>query len=110
VSYLRRSLLYGREFVGGDDLDAQRQTRLDTVGNPRVQGTTREVRPVRLAREEQVVLRPLAARPYQPLVLPATCRPSSKEYAERVKELRAKSGASLKEADESMRRLREQLK
>ncbi len=75
VSYLRRSFLYGREFLGDEDLDAQRQTWLTTVANPRVHGTTHEVPQVRFLREEQAVLHPLAARPYQPLVLPVSRRP-----------------------------------
>jgi len=75
VSYLRRSFLYGREFLGDDDLDAQCRTWLETVANVRIHGTTREVPLVRFAREEQAVLHPLAARPYQPLVLPAARRP-----------------------------------
>ena len=75
VSYLRRSFLYGREFLGDEDLDAQRQTWLDTVANVRVHGTTREVPQVRFTRDEQAVLHPLAARPYQPLVLPGSRRP-----------------------------------
>jgi transposase len=75
VSSLRRSFLYGRAFLGDDDLDAQCRTWLDTVAKVRVHGTTREVPRVRFAHEEQAVLLPLAARPYQPLVLPVARRP-----------------------------------
>lgn len=75
VSYLRRSFLYGREFLGDEDLDAQCQHWLATVANVRLHGTTREVPQERFARDEQAVLHPLAARPYQPLVLPTARRP-----------------------------------
>ncbi len=75
IGYVRGNFLYGREFLGDEDLDAQRRTWLDTVANVRVHGTTHERPADRFERDEQAVLHPLAPRPYQPLVLPAARRP-----------------------------------
>lgn len=76
VRYVRTNFLYGREFLGDGDLDAQRLWWLDQVANARVHRTTHEVPQVRFAREEQAVLQPLALRPHQPVVLPAERRPA----------------------------------
>lgn len=76
IGYVRGNFLYGREFLGDEDLDAQRRTWLDTVANVRVHGTTRERPATRFARDEQTVLHALAPRPYQPLVLPVSRRRS----------------------------------
>ena len=70
VRYLRGNFVYGREFVGDADLDAQRLTWLDTLANTRVHGTTGDVPRARFERDERAVLQPLAERPYRPLVLP----------------------------------------
>lgn len=70
ISYVRSSLLYGREILGDGDLDAQRLTWLDTVANARVHGTTLEVPRERFTRDEAALLQPLAPTGYQPLVLP----------------------------------------
>lgn len=70
VRYLRDNFVYGREFVGDADLDAQRLWWLDHVANARVHGTTHEVPRERFERDERAVLQPLAERPYRPLVLP----------------------------------------
>ena len=77
IRYVRSNFLYGREFLGDGDLDAQRLWWLDTVANPRVHRTTHEVPAVRFARDERAVLLPLAARPHQPLVLPPERRPAA---------------------------------
>lgn len=69
VRYLRDSFVYGREFLGDDDLNAQAARWLDDTANARVHGTTREVPRVRFERDERAALRPLAARPYRSLVL-----------------------------------------
>lgn len=74
IHYLRDNFLYGREFLGDDDLDAQCRHWLDTVANPRVHGTTRERPRVRFERDERALLQPLASRPHQLLVLPAARR------------------------------------
>jgi transposase len=70
VRYVRQSFLYGRSFAGDADLNAQTLAWLAHTANVRPHRTTGE-RPVdRFARDERAALRPLAARPYQPLVLP----------------------------------------
>lgn len=68
VGYVRKSLVYGREFLGDPDLDAQATDWLARVANVRVHGTTGEQPVVRFAREEQAVLQPLASRPYHSLI------------------------------------------
>lgn len=78
ISYLRRSFVYGREFLGDSDLNAQAMTWLETVANVRVHRTTGE-RPIdRLERDEVHTLLPLAARPYRSLVLPLERRKESR--------------------------------
>jgi transposase len=72
VSYVRGNFVYGREFVGDADLDAQRLLWLDTKANRRVHGTTREIPQERFERAERATLQPLAPKPYQPLVLPVS--------------------------------------
>jgi len=70
VRYVRQSFVYGRAFAGDADLNAQVLAWLAHTANVRLHRTTGE-RPVdRFARDEGAALRPLAARPYQPLVLP----------------------------------------
>jgi len=70
VRYVRQSFVYGRAFAGDADLNAQALAWLAHTANVRLHRTTGE-RPVdRFARDERAALRPLAARPYQPLVLP----------------------------------------
>jgi transposase len=82
ISYVRSNFLYGREFLGDGDLDAQRLTWLDTVANARVHGTTKESPHERFTRDEAALLRPLATHAYQPLVLPLErVRPSQRAVA-----------------------------
>lgn len=69
VHYLRHNFVYGRDFLGDADLNAQTFDWLEGTANTRVHGTTHEVPRVRFERDERVVLHPLAARPYQSLVL-----------------------------------------
>ncbi|HYK94863.1 MAG TPA: IS21 family transposase [Candidatus Dormibacteraeota bacterium] len=69
VRYVRQSFLYGRSFAGDADLNAQALQWLDQVANGRVHATTREAPRARFERDERAVLRPLAPRPYQSLVL-----------------------------------------
>jgi len=69
VHYLRHNFLYGREFLGDADLNAQGLAWLDDTANARVHGTTREVPQERFERDERAVLGPLAPRPYHSLVL-----------------------------------------
>lgn len=70
VRYIRSNFVYGREFLGDADLDAQRLTWLDAVANRRVHRTIQAVPRERFEAEERARLQPLATRPYRPLVLP----------------------------------------
>jgi transposase len=69
IRYLRGSFVYGRDFVGDDDLNAQTHTWLSGKANVRRHRTTKEKPLERFAREEQATLLPLAARPYQSPIL-----------------------------------------
>jgi transposase len=71
VRYVRDNFVYGREFLGDADLDAQRGDWLEHTANARVHGTTKEIPRVRFEAEERHALRPLAAQPYRSLVVPA---------------------------------------
>jgi len=85
VNYLRDNFVYGREFVGDDDLNAQVLRWLDQTphtANERVHGTTQEVPRIRFERDERHVLTALAPRPYQSLVL-APERYSAERYSAR---------------------------
>lgn len=70
IRYVRQSFLYGRSFAGDADLNAQALHWLATVANVRIHATTKEQPLVRFERDERALLHPLAARPYQSLVLP----------------------------------------
>lgn len=70
VRYVRGNFVYGREFLGDADLDAQRIVWLDEVANQRVHRTTMAVPRERFEAEERALLLPLAPRGYIPLVLP----------------------------------------
>lgn len=70
IRYLRSNFVYGREFIGDADLDAQRLAWLDDVANARIHRTTECVPRVRFETEERMHLHPLAERGYRPLVLP----------------------------------------
>ena len=74
VRYLRSSFLYGREFLGDADLQAQGDRWLTEVANARVHATTGAAPAVRFLTEELPALGPLATRPYHPL-LPAAAAP-----------------------------------
>ena len=69
VSYVRDNFVYGREFLGDGDLDAQRRRWLDSTANVRIHGTTKESPRERFERDEHPALQPLAAQPYRSLVL-----------------------------------------
>jgi transposase len=69
IRYVRQSFLYGRDFAGDADLNAQCLDWLRGTANVRVHGTTQEVPQGRFDRDERVVLRPLAARPYRSLIV-----------------------------------------
>jgi transposase len=77
IRYLRSNFLYGREFLGDADLQAQCDSWLTTVANARVHGTTGAVPAVRFATEERATLGPLPPRPYRSLVAaPVPPRPA----------------------------------
>ncbi len=85
VRYVRQSFLYGRSFAGDADLNAQALQWLDQVANRRVHATTREAPRARFERDERAVLRPLAPRPYQSLVLlPDAPAPAARSPVPRV--------------------------
>ena len=72
IHYVRKNFVYGREFLGDADLNAQALTWLDhaaNTGNQRVHGTTHEIPRERFERDERAILLSLASRPYQSLVL-----------------------------------------
>lgn len=69
VSYVRDNFVYGREFLGDGDLDAQRLRWLDATANVRIHGTTKEPPRVRFERDERAVLQALAPHPYRSLAL-----------------------------------------
>jgi len=68
VSYVRRNFLYGRDFLGDADLDAQTRRWLEGTANVRVHGTTREAPRTRFERDEQAALQPLASHPYRSML------------------------------------------
>jgi transposase len=70
VRYVRGNFIYGREFVGDADLDAQRGHWLEHVANARLHRTIGAVPRERFDADERALLHPLASRSYQPLVLP----------------------------------------
>jgi len=71
VGYVRISFLYGRIFLNDPDVADQGARWLTEVANVRCHGTTKESPALRFARDERVLLQPLAARPYRSLILSA---------------------------------------
>lgn len=69
ISYVRGNFIYGREFLGDGDLDAQCRHWLDRTANVRLHRTIREQPLVRFERDEHALLQPLPARPYRSVVL-----------------------------------------
>jgi transposase len=70
IRYVRGNFVYGREFVGDADLEAQCRRWLDDVANVRVHRTTNAVPRDRFETEERAHLQPPAERRYQSLILP----------------------------------------
>ena len=70
VRYVRSNFIYGRDFVGDADLDAQRLWWLEHVANARQHRTIDAVPRERFEAAERALLQPLAACAYRPLVLP----------------------------------------
>lgn len=69
IRYVRQSFFYGRHYLNDADLNAQAGSWLERTANARKHRTTGERPRVRFERDERAVLRPLAARPYQSLVI-----------------------------------------
>jgi transposase len=72
IGYVRESFFYGRHFLNDADLNAQALSWLERTANARMHRTTGELPRVRFERDERVLLKPLALRPYRSLVLAAT--------------------------------------
>ena len=72
IRYVRESFFYGRHFLNDADLNAQALSWLERTANARTHRTIAEVPRVRFERNERVLLKPLALRPYRSLVLAAT--------------------------------------
>ncbi len=69
IRYVRENFVYGREFLGDEHLDAERERWQEGTANVRIHATTRERPRERFERDERHVLQPLAQRPYRSLVL-----------------------------------------
>jgi len=69
ISYIRDNFVYGREFLGDDHLDAERERWQERTANVRIHATTRERPRERFERDERHVLQALAERAYRSLVL-----------------------------------------
>jgi hypothetical protein len=78
IGYVRESFFYGRHFLNDADLNAQALSWLDRTANARMHRTTTAVPRVRFERDERVLLKPLALRPYRSLILAATAAAASK--------------------------------
>ena len=72
IGYVRQGFFYGRTFLNDADLNAQALSWLTRTANVRIHRTTAERPRLRFERDERVVLRPLAARPYRSLVMAAS--------------------------------------
>jgi transposase len=75
VRYVRQSFLYGRDFAGDADLNAQALQWLEAVANVRTHATTAERPRERDERDERAVLTPVATRPYRSVGLVAEAPP-----------------------------------
>jgi transposase len=80
ISYVRGSFFYGRRFLNDADLNAQALSWLERTANARIHRTTMEVPRVRFERDERVLLKPLALRPYRSLVLATPAAASKPSY------------------------------
>jgi transposase len=80
IGYVRESFFYGRHFLNDADLNAQALSWLERTANVRTHRTTAEAPRVRFERDERVLLKPLALRPYRSLVLATKPTPSQPSY------------------------------
>jgi transposase len=87
ISYLRSNFFYGRHFLNDADLNTQARQWTVQTANVRQHRTTGEAPQVRFEREECVLLKRLASRPYRSLVLaqpaPSALPASSRHAVER---------------------------
>ena len=81
IHYLRDNFIYGREFLGDGDLDAQSLHWLTHTANVRVHQTIKEQPIVRFERDERTQLKTLAERPYHSLVLVPVEKPGPKRVS-----------------------------
>lgn len=68
ISYARQGFFYGRRFLNDEDLNAQALSWITLKANARVHRTTHEVPRLRFERDERLVLKPLAIKPYRSLL------------------------------------------
>ena len=89
ISYVRTSFIYGREFLGDGDLDAQLRHWLEHTANVRIHRTVFEQPVVRFERDERALLQPLPPRPYHSLLVERAPRraPQTKIPAAQLPEL-----------------------
>lgn len=80
IFYVRDNFVYGREFLGDGDLEAQCRQWLERTANVRMHRTIQEPPLARFERDERAHLQPLAARPYQSLVLVEPPRPALRRH------------------------------
>ena len=72
IGYVRQSFFYARSFLNDVDLNAQALFWLNHTANVRRHRTTGEGPRVRFERDERVLLKALASRPYRPVAVAAT--------------------------------------
>jgi transposase len=80
IGYVRQSFFYGRTFLNDADLNAQALSWIAQTANVRIHRTTAEAPRARFERDERVLLKPVALRPYRSLLLPATTQPAPPQY------------------------------
>jgi transposase len=69
IGYVRQGFFYGRTFLNDADLNAQALSWAVHTANARLHRTIGEAPKLRFERDERVMLKPLALRPYRSLVL-----------------------------------------
>jgi transposase len=75
IGYVRQSFFYGRTFLNDADVNAQALSWVAQTANVRLHRTTAEAPRTRFERDERVLLKPLALRPYRSLILPTSRQP-----------------------------------
>jgi transposase len=80
IGYVRQSFFYGRTFLNDGDLNAQALAWAAQTANLRIHRTTAEAPRARFDRDERVLLRALALRPYRSLTLSTTRQPKQPQY------------------------------